>query len=72
VDFLNINFERAKILSEEPLKHAKTLLEKVKVYEIQMQFYSQQNQMQAALDLGLQVLGILHSEALGWQRVRQQ
>ncbi|WP_445174450.1 AAA family ATPase [Microcoleus sp.] len=59
VEFLNINFERAKILSEEALKHAKTLLEKVKVYEIQMQFYSQQNQMQAALDLGLQVLGML-------------
>ena len=59
VEFLNINFERAKILSEEALKHAKTLLEKVKVYEIKMQFYSQQNQMQAALELGLQVLGIL-------------
>ncbi len=59
VEFLNINFERAKILSEEALKHAKTLLEKVKVYQIQMQFYSQQNQMQAALELGLQVLGML-------------
>lgn len=59
VDFLNINFERAKIISEEALKHAKTLLEKLKVYEIQMQFYSQQNPMQAALDLGLQVLGML-------------
>jgi predicted ATPase/tRNA A-37 threonylcarbamoyl transferase component Bud32 len=59
VEFLNINFERAKILSEEALKHAKTLLEKAKVYEIQMQFYSQQNQMQVALDIGLQVLGML-------------
>ena len=36
VDFLNINFERAKILSEEALKHAKTLLEKVNVYEINL------------------------------------
>jgi predicted ATPase len=36
VEFLNINFERAKILSEEALKHAKTLLEKVKVYEIHL------------------------------------
>ena len=59
VEFLNINFERAKILSEAALKHGKTLLEKVKVYEIQMQFYSQQNQMQAALNIGLQVLGML-------------
>ncbi|MEG4575136.1 AAA family ATPase [Microcoleus sp. N3A4] len=59
VEFLNINFERAKILSEDALKHAKTLLEKVKVYEIQMQFYSQQNQIQVAFDIGLQVLGML-------------
>ncbi|MEG4808951.1 AAA family ATPase [Microcoleus sp. F8-D3] len=59
VEFLNINFDRAKILSEEALKHAKTLLEKVKVYQIQMLFYSQQNQMQAALNLGLQVLDML-------------
>lgn len=59
VEFLNINFERAKMLSEEALNHAKTLLEKVKVYEIQMQFYSQQNQMQVAFDIGLQVLGML-------------
>ncbi|MEG4941798.1 AAA family ATPase [Microcoleus sp. F4-D5] len=59
VEFLNTNFERAKMLSEEALKHTKTLLEKVKVYEIQMQFYSLQNQMQVALDIGLQVLGML-------------
>ncbi|MEG4105396.1 AAA family ATPase [Microcoleus sp. S13_C5] len=59
VEFLNINFERARILSEAALKHAKTLLEKVKVYEIQMQFYTQQNQMQVAFDIALQVLGML-------------
>lgn len=59
VEFLNINFERAKMLSEAALKHAKTLLEKVKVYEIQMQFYTQQNQMQVAFDIALQVLGML-------------
>ncbi|HSF76855.1 MAG TPA: AAA family ATPase, partial [Microcoleus sp.] len=59
VEFLNINFKRAKMLSEAALKHAKTLLEKVKVYEIQMQFYTQQNQMQVAFDIALQVLGML-------------
>src|SRR6476469_4975301 len=47
------------MLSEAALKHAKTLLEKVKVYEIQMQFYTQQNQMQVAFDIALQVLGML-------------
>jgi PAS domain S-box-containing protein len=58
-EYLNTNFERAKILSESCLKYAKSLLDKVKVYEIQMQFHIQQHQMQAALDIGLQVLDML-------------
>ncbi|MEG4328586.1 ATP-binding protein, partial [Microcoleus sp. herbarium5] len=59
VEFLNINFERAKMLSEEALKHAKNRLEKVKIHEIKMEFYSQQNQMQVALDIALQILSLL-------------
>jgi histidine kinase len=58
-EYLNTNFERAKALSEVCLKHAKNILDKVKVYEIQMQFHIQQHQMQAALDIGLQVLNML-------------
>ncbi len=58
-EFLNINFERAKLLSEVVLKHAKTVLDRVKVYELQVQFYIAQNQMQAALEVGLQALGML-------------
>jgi predicted ATPase/signal transduction histidine kinase len=58
-EYLNTNFARAKDISEVCLQHAKTLLDKVKVYEIQMQFHIQQHQMQAALDIGLQVLDML-------------
>ncbi len=57
--YLNTNFEKAKMLSEVVLNHAKNILDKVKVYEIQMQFYIQQHQMQAALEIGLQALDLL-------------
>ncbi|WP_017717547.1 trifunctional serine/threonine-protein kinase/ATP-binding protein/sensor histidine kinase [Kamptonema formosum] len=58
--YLNTNFERSKHLSDIALQHAKTLLEKVKIYEIVIQYYIAQNQMQAAIDTALQIL-----EALG-------
>ncbi|HEY9851990.1 MAG TPA: AAA family ATPase [Leptolyngbyaceae cyanobacterium] len=58
-EYLNINFDRAKQLSEVVLERAKTLLEKVPVYETQIQFYIAQNQMQAAIDTALPVLKLL-------------
>ncbi|MDZ7958594.1 MAG: AAA family ATPase [Aulosira sp. DedQUE10] len=59
VEFLNTNFERAEILSDVVLLQAKTLLDRVQVYETKMQFYIAKNQMQAALNTGLQVLKML-------------
>ncbi|MEH1940345.1 MAG: AAA family ATPase [Nostoc sp.] len=59
VEFLNTNFERAEILSNVVLSQAKTLLDRVQVYETKMQFYIAKNQMQAALNTGLQVLKML-------------
>ena len=58
-EYLNANFAQAKWLSDVVLQHAKTVLEKVKVYETQLRFYIAQNQLQAALDTGLQVLQML-------------
>ncbi|HEY9863407.1 MAG TPA: serine/threonine-protein kinase PknK, partial [Candidatus Obscuribacterales bacterium] len=58
-EFLNINFEQAKLLSEVVLKHAKTVLGRVKVYELQVQFYIAQNQMQPALEAGLEAIEML-------------
>ncbi|MFB2923889.1 trifunctional serine/threonine-protein kinase/ATP-binding protein/sensor histidine kinase [Aerosakkonema funiforme] len=58
-EYLNINFDRAKQLSDVVLERAKTLLEKVPVYETQIQFYIAQNQMQAAIDTALPVLKML-------------
>ncbi|MEH2315884.1 hybrid sensor histidine kinase/response regulator [Nostoc sp.] len=59
VEFLNTNFERAEMLSDVVLAQAKTLLDRVQVSETKMQFYIAKNQMQAALNTGLQVLKML-------------
>jgi predicted ATPase/signal transduction histidine kinase/FixJ family two-component response regulator/tRNA A-37 threonylcarbamoyl transferase component Bud32 len=58
-EYLNLNAERAKSLAEVVLKQAKRLLDKVKIYELQMLFYIQRNQMKAALETGLKVLDMM-------------
>ncbi|MCL1475185.1 hybrid sensor histidine kinase/response regulator [Argonema antarcticum] len=64
VEFLTTNFSRAEILSDVVLLQAKTLLDRVPVYETKMQFYIAQNQMQAALNTGLQLLKLLEVSLL--------
>ncbi len=58
-EYLNTNFERSEMLIESILQHAKTLLDRVKVYEIKMQIYIAQSQMIKTIDTGLQALEIL-------------
>ncbi|MUG97476.1 AAA family ATPase [Scytonema sp. UIC 10036] len=58
-EYLNTNFERAKQLSAVVIQNARTLLEKVPVYETQIQYYIAQNQMQAAIDTALETLNLL-------------
>jgi predicted ATPase/signal transduction histidine kinase/DNA-binding response OmpR family regulator/tRNA A-37 threonylcarbamoyl transferase component Bud32 len=58
-EYLATHFEKAKQLSEIALNQAKTLLERVKIYEIIIQFHVAQNQIQQALDTALQVLQML-------------
>jgi histidine kinase len=58
-EYLNTNFERANQLSKIVLSQAKSILEKVPVYQTKIQFYSAQNQMQLAIDTGLEVLEML-------------
>src|SRR6478672_1939841 len=59
VEYLNTNFLRAEKLSELVLKNTKDLLQKVRVYETKIQFYTARNQMQLAIDTSLHVLQIL-------------
>jgi predicted ATPase/signal transduction histidine kinase len=59
VKYLNANFERAKFLSAIVLEHAKTLIEKMRVYENQINFYISQNQMLEAISTALPILELL-------------
>lgn len=58
-EFLNTHFDRANLLSDLVLEHARTLLDRVKVYEAQIQFYMSQNEMQAAVNTALYALKLL-------------
>src|ERR687885_181927 len=58
-EYLTTNYERSAALAEVVLQQANSLLERVKVYELQIQYYMAQNQMLKAIDTGLQVLDML-------------
>ncbi|MEZ2238742.1 AAA family ATPase [Microcoleus sp.] len=58
-EYLNTNFERSQHLADVVLAQAFSVLDKIKVYEIQIQSYMSQNQMLKAIDTGLIALEIL-------------
>ncbi|GAB1543319.1 AAA family ATPase [Scytonema sp. NUACC21] len=58
-EYLNTNYERAKQLSDIVLAKARQPLEKIKVYETQIQFYIAQNQMLEAVNTALEALKLL-------------
>lgn len=59
VEYLNTNFDRAKELSDLIIQKTNNLLDKVKIYELQIQYYTSQNQASAAIETGLEVLKML-------------
>ncbi|MFB2770534.1 AAA family ATPase [Pelatocladus sp. BLCC-F211] len=59
---LSGNFEEMERLSQVVLQQATTLLEKVKVYDIQIQAYAAQNKLLEAVKTGLAVLKLLGIE----------
>ena len=58
-EYLNSNFERSQELTDLLLSKAKTLLEKVRIYEAKIQVYTLQNKLQSVLDTGLEALEML-------------
>ncbi|NQE34592.1 trifunctional serine/threonine-protein kinase/ATP-binding protein/sensor histidine kinase [Microcoleus asticus] len=58
-EYLNINYEGSKKLVDIVVQKAKTLLEKVNVYQLQIQSYNAQNKLVEALYTGLEVLKLL-------------
>lgn len=57
--YLNTDFKAAENLSEIALQRFKTALEKARIYGTKIQFYIAQNQMQEAIDIGLEALALL-------------
>ena len=58
-EYLSTNFDRAERLSQVILPNAKTLLDKIKVYETKIIFYTSKMQIQSALDIVMTVLEML-------------
>ncbi|MEG4576371.1 ATP-binding sensor histidine kinase [Microcoleus sp. N3A4] len=58
-EYLNTNFEQAEKLVEIVLQQATSLLDKIKVYELKIQFAIAQNQLVKAIEMGLSVVEIL-------------
>lgn len=58
-EYLNTNFERAQEISDIVLLQTKSLLEKIKIYELKIPFYLQQNEPQLALKTSLETLKLL-------------
>ncbi|GAA6618330.1 EAL domain-containing protein [Scytonema sp. NUACC26] len=58
-EYLSTNYERSQHLSDVVLQQVKTVQEKANVYEIKIQLYIAQNQMQDSVEIGLQFLKML-------------
>ncbi|AFZ60747.1 multi-sensor signal transduction multi-kinase [Anabaena cylindrica PCC 7122] len=58
-EYLNINFAHAQTLANFVLERATSLIDRVKVYEMQIQMYTAQSEMPKALDVGMLALELL-------------
>ncbi|WP_437677166.1 AAA family ATPase [Sorangium sp. So ce131] len=59
LEYLTVNFERAEECAKIIEGHATDILEKIGVYETRIQFYISQLRMQEAIDLCMDVIGML-------------
>ncbi|MGL5062866.1 MAG: ATP-binding protein, partial [Microcoleus sp.] len=57
--YLSSNFEAMEQLVKVVLQQAKTLLDKVKIYDVRIQGYGAQNELRKALDTALEILQVL-------------
>jgi predicted ATPase/signal transduction histidine kinase len=58
-EYLNINFTQAQTLADFTLEHTTSLLDRVQIYELQMQMYMAQSEMPKALTVGVLALEML-------------
>ncbi|MEG4318496.1 MULTISPECIES: AAA family ATPase [unclassified Microcoleus] len=61
-EYLNTNYQQAKVLIDIAIAQAKTLLDSVKIYTKKIQFYTMQGDFTAGIDSGLEILTILGTD----------
>ncbi|MBE9092629.1 ATP-binding sensor histidine kinase [Tychonema sp. LEGE 07203] len=59
VEYFNTNFTNVEILSDIVFEQARTLLDKIKIYELKVLLYNAQNQMVKGVELGLEIARLL-------------
>ncbi|WP_437957740.1 AAA family ATPase [Sorangium sp. So ce119] len=59
LEYLTINFENAEILAKIVVQQSRDVFEKIRVYETRIQFYITQNRMSEAIEMAMDVLGML-------------
>ncbi|NEQ67075.1 MAG: AAA family ATPase [Symploca sp. SIO2D2] len=64
-EYISTNFERSKILADLALEQVKSLLDRLKIHELQIQYYIAKNQRKKAVELGLDALKLLNIELDG-------
>ncbi|MBP0019683.1 MAG: AAA family ATPase [Cyanobacteria bacterium SBLK] len=60
VSYLINDIEKAEALSNIVFSHASSLLDKIKIYELKLEFYFSQIQLEKGLNLGLETLELLN------------
>jgi PAS domain S-box-containing protein len=55
-EYLSTNFDRTEVIGQVILEKAKFLLDRIKVYEIQMQMYAAKHQFLKSIEIGIQAL----------------
>ncbi len=58
-EYLNTNYQQSKVLIDIAIERAKTILDKVKIYEKKIQFYTSQGNFRSGIDTGLDILAML-------------
>lgn len=58
-EYLNTNYQQSKALIDIALEQTRTLLDKVRIYKRQIQFYVAQGDLQASVDTALEVIAML-------------
>ncbi|WP_449421020.1 trifunctional serine/threonine-protein kinase/ATP-binding protein/sensor histidine kinase [Phormidium nigroviride] len=58
-EYLNINFVHAQTLADFALEHTTSIIDRVQIYELQMQMYMAQSEMPKALAVGILALELL-------------